>query len=59
MHFTNYLTRIYLHCLSHVFVIEVSDASEVIHMMYLSSGSLQSGKMSVKITMEKKKHQRT
>lgn len=44
-----------LHCLSHVFAIEVSDVSGVIHTMHVSSGSLQSGKTSVKITMEKKK----
>lgn len=44
-----------LHCLSHVFAIEVSDVSGVIHKMHVSSGSLQSGKTSVKITMEKKK----
>jgi len=47
-----------LHCLSHVFAIEVSDVSGVIHTMHVSPGSLQSGKTSVKITMEKKKQQR-
>lgn len=47
-----------LHCLSHVFAIEVSDVSGVIHTMHVSPGSLQSGKTSVKITMEKKKNSR-